>query len=88
MQMLGWEEPLLAAIADVRRQEMRYCGRMNHIRASNMALQFLSVPLFAFITFTTVCDATFWLWHCCSSALQCCVSPSEHAARFVHALTT
>jgi len=54
LQMLGWEEPLLAAVADVRKQEMRYCGRMNHIRASNMALQFISVPLFAFITFTTV----------------------------------
>ena len=54
-QMLGWEEPLLAAVGAVRRQEMKYCGRMNNIRASNMALQFISVPLFAFITFTTVC---------------------------------
>ena len=54
LQMLGWEQPLLAAIADVRKQEMHYCGRMNNIRASNMALQFISVPLFAFITFTVV----------------------------------
>ena len=54
LQMLGWEEPLLKAVADVRKQEMHYCGRMNRIRASNMALQFISVPLFAFITFTTV----------------------------------
>ena len=62
--MMGWEEPLLKAVADVRKQEMRYCGRMNNIRASNMALQFISVPLFAFITFTTVSSRS------CSAVLR------------------
>ena len=44
----------MAAIRAVREQEMRFSGRMSHIRAANMTLQFISVPLFAFVTFTVV----------------------------------
>ena len=53
--MLGWEQPVLAAIRAVRNLEMRYSGRMSYIRAANMTLQFISVPLFAFVTFSVVC---------------------------------
>lgn len=54
VQMLGWEQPMLSAIRSVRELEMRYSGRMSYIRAANMTLQFCSVPLFAFVTFSVV----------------------------------
>ena len=44
----------LCCAGRVRVQEAKCCGRMNRIRAANMALQFAIMPLAAFITFTTV----------------------------------
>ena len=54
MQMLGWEQQMLGTIEAVRSMEMRFSGRMSYIRAANMTLQFCSVPLLAFITFSVV----------------------------------
>jgi hypothetical protein len=54
IKMLGWEDAVYAAITRVRRLEMKFCGRMNIIRAFNMALQFIIVPIVAFITFSVV----------------------------------
>lgn len=49
---------MLAAIRGARELEMHYSGRMSYIRAANMTLQFISVPLFAFATFTVVRPAS------------------------------
>lgn len=51
-KMLAWEKPLCLAILKVREKEQMYIGRMNMIRATNMALTFAIMPLVSFVTFT------------------------------------
>ena len=51
-KMLAWETPLFDEILRVRQREQLYIGRMNIIRATNMALSFAIMPLVSFITFT------------------------------------
>lgn len=51
-KMLAWEKPLYLEILKVRQKEQVYIGRMNMIRATNMALSFAIMPLVSFITFT------------------------------------
>ncbi len=51
-KMLAWEKPLYLEILKVREREQMYIGRMNMIRATNMALTFAIMPLVSFITFT------------------------------------
>lgn len=52
MKMLGWEEPFMKSINDIRKKEVSFSGRMAQIRGLNLTLQFCMTPIVAFVTFS------------------------------------